>query len=295
MKHFICFTAFLFVCNTYCQPGLGFSYTHREIEQEEDDIDNEYTIQYVFKKSPAEKAGLKAGDKIVKFHDALLVFVNTIAMANIIKDSPATVNLIISRNGVKQNFTIKKADKSTYLNICLEGNCNNGTGSFVDMNGTTYSGTFKNNKKEGKGKAVAFNGDTYEGQWKNDKREGFGTFTSPFSISNVLSSGWSYKGEWKEDTMNGKGRMDYTTGGYFEGNMLNNNRSGYGKVVLSDNTIYEGTFKDNTLNGNGTMQLPNGDKRTGNFVNGKLEGEVTVYSKATGETVTAIFIKGIQK
>jgi predicted metalloprotease with PDZ domain len=111
-----------------------------------------YTIDYVYRHSPAEKAGLKAGDKIYKFHDAIVIFQNSLAFSNSIKDSPDTIQLIVTRQGKKMEFRLAKADKSTYLNRCVEGNCINGKGTFVTEEGYTYTGMFKNGKREGKGK-----------------------------------------------------------------------------------------------------------------------------------------------
>ncbi|MCF6129559.1 PDZ domain-containing protein [Flavobacterium sp. AS60] len=293
MKSLIYFSLFFIVSNIHAQLGFGFSYTHKEIEEYEGDYRNEYFIQYVFKKSPAEKAGLKAGDKIIKFHDSIVQFNNTLAFSNNLKDSPATVNIIISRNGVEKTFTITKADRSTYLNICLEGNCTNGTGTFIDANGTTYKGPFKNKKKEGRGESVGVNGDSYVGDWKNDKREGKGTYISKLDPNHIVSTGWSYTGDWKEDAMTGKGKMTYN-GGFYEGDMLNNLKSGQGKLVTADKTVYEGNWNNDKLNGKGTMTQPNGDNLSGNFVSGKLEGEVTVYTKATNSTTTATYKYGIK-
>jgi hypothetical protein len=262
MKRFIFLILFFTVlCKCYSQTGLGFSYVHTEIEEYEDYFENVYTIQFVFPRSPAEKSGLKVGDRIVKFHDALLFFVNPIAMEKIIKDAPATVNLVILRDKKQLNFTIAKADKSTYTNLCLKGNCANGKGTFIDSQGVTYTGPFKNHKKEGEGKSTATNGDSYEGQWK-------------------------------DDMMNGKGKFTYSNGGFYEGNFVNNNRSGKGVLILKDGTRYDGIWKDNNLNGTGTMQKPNGDLYTGNFVDSKLDGEITILTKATNTTAKANYKNG---
>ena len=296
MKRLLTIIAFLASFGIgYAQTGLGFAFMHTEEEVYEDAYENHYTIEHVFRKSPAEQAGLKAGDEIVKFDGALLVHLDSGAMANIVKKSPETVKLVIKRGGKQYDYTITKAAVSTYTNLCLEGNCTNGQGTFVDADGITYTGTFKNKKKDGKGKTVATNGDSYDGDWKNDKREGYGTYQSQFDPKKMNSRGWKYEGQWKNDEMAGKGKVTYLWGGFYEGEMANNYRNGKGKLVMKDNTVYDGIWKDNALNGQGTVQMPNGDVFTGNYVNGRLEGEATVYTKATNTSVRAQFKKGVRQ
>ena len=67
-----------------------------------------------------------------------------------------------------------------------------------------YRGYFLNGKKEGKGIFEGVNGITYEGDYKGNKKHGFG------KIKNTDNS-IAYKGEMKDDIPHGKGKA-YTGG-----------------------------------------------------------------------------------
>lgn len=278
----------VFENNSYAQLGFGFSYDH-SIDGDEYGDYHVYTVGKVFKKGPAEKAGLKTGDKIIRINGTITESLNETAMANVFKNSPVQNVIIIRRNKKKDSVFITKADKSTYLNICLQGNCINGTGTFTDNDGSEYTGSFKNGKKEGKGKSVSANGYTYDGDWKDNKKEGWGKYSFKNTAFSFLYRDWTYEGQWKNDSMNGKGKFFFYDSSYYTGSVAANARSGYGKYVFKDSTTLEGEWKNNNMNGKGIKLLPNGDKLTGNFVNGKLEGEVIVYKKETNSTSTVIY------
>jgi hypothetical protein len=274
------------------QKGFGFSYSHEIIEEEEGSEENVYTIDYVYRHSPAEKAGLKAGDKIDKFHDAIIFFQNSLAFANSIKNSPDTIQLIVTRQRKKIEFRLAKADKSTYLNICLEGNCTNGKGTFVTEEGNTYTGLFKNAKREGKGKLTSPVGSLYEGDWKNNMRDGKGKYISNTNPSNIKVTAFSYMGDWKKDSMTGKGLVTYFGGSYYVGEVYQNYKHGQGKLVLLDSSYYDGFWQWDKQHGIGVQVKANGDKLTGNFVNGRLEGEVSVFTKASNITAVILYKNG---
>src|SRR5688572_14489973 len=111
LKHLSGIILLIICCiNSSAQKGFGFSYSHETIIQE-DGVDHVYTIDHVFRHSPAEKAGVMKGDKIVRFHDAFVILTNTLAFANIIKDSPDTIRLEVTRQGKKIEFRLVKADR----------------------------------------------------------------------------------------------------------------------------------------------------------------------------------------
>ena len=59
---------------------------------------------------------------------------------------------------------------------CIEGDCHNGLGKWLDGYGNQYSGNFKDGKKQGKGSFTYPDGEKWEGIWKGDKRwSGAGT------------------------------------------------------------------------------------------------------------------------
>lgn len=118
-------------------------------------------------------------------------------------------------------------------------------------------------------------------------------------------SGGFYKGEWLKGTamLEGKGRMIcndgiefegywnagnfihgrtlYTAGGIYEGDCLNNLKTGKGTLLLGlSGDKYEGFWSKGKKNGSGTMYYAkSGDICHGNWVQDKLEGEA-VYVTA---------------
>ncbi len=80
---------------------------------------------------------------------------------------------------------------------CTQGDCRNGFGTAVYVNGDEYVGEWKDNKMHGQGTLTYTDGAKYVGERKDDKKHGKGTFTFPDGIQ--------YSGEWKDDEMLPKG------------------------------------------------------------------------------------------
>jgi hypothetical protein len=62
---------------------------------------------------------------------------------------------------------------------CLQGDCYNGTGTYVFKNGAKYSGTFLNNLPHGSGTVVYLNGEKYTGEMAEGAFHGRGTLYFP--------------------------------------------------------------------------------------------------------------------
>lgn len=73
---------------------------------------------------------------------------------------------------------------------CIDGNCVNGTGTYVYRDYTKYVGSFKNARANGYGVCYYANGDMYVGQWKAHNFDGMGTFFS--------NTGEIQAGQWKD-------------------------------------------------------------------------------------------------
>ncbi len=72
---------------------------------------------------------------------------------------------------------------------CVEGNCENGTGTYVYRNNTKYVGDFQNSVAHGYGICYFSDGDQYIGEWKFHNFDGKGTM--------YHSDGTAQKGFWK--------------------------------------------------------------------------------------------------
>ena len=79
---------------------------------------------------------------------------------------------------------------------CIEGNCINGYGTFVEANGDKYAGEFKSGHWHGQGKYTSESGfiAIYVGEFKYGFRDGQGAFT--YQDSNII-----YNGIWKNNVL----------------------------------------------------------------------------------------------
>lgn len=82
---------------------------------------------------------------------------------------------------------------------CINGDCENGKGTFLISPKSKYIGHFKNGKYHGYGTCYFSNGAKYVGQWKEGKMHGRGVYT--------LSTKSKYVGEFREGMFHGYGTL----------------------------------------------------------------------------------------
>ena len=169
---------------------------------------------------------------------------------------------------MSKRFIITEEEKNsilrTYLKLneapvkgkCSEGDCVNGTGTYVDDEGNTYVGRFSDGKYEDDGQLTYVSGDIFKGVFTAGKVYGDGTYTK------VDKS--SYTGSWIEvpDTNNetfgdinpredsGDFVVIYPTDGgdyKYEGEINLNGLNGEGVFTFPDETNYSGTFSQENL------------------------------------------------
>lgn len=144
-------------------------------------------------------------------------------MQNTIISSVATVLffLLISfcqscKSTISDQIKTEKISPASYG--CLEGNCVNGSGTFLWENGSKYTGEFKNGAMHGNGtfyfggKSIS-PGSKYTGEFRNGFIHGSGTWT--------WTNGDKYIGECKYNKMHGKGIYYYSDGTIREGTWIN--------------------------------------------------------------------------
>ena len=109
---------------------------------------------------------------------------------------------------------------------CVDGNCENGVGTWNYTDLTSYSG-----------------------EWSGGNKHGKGTETWP--------NGYIYIGEFFDSKWRGKGKLTFPDGSKYEGEWVNGKMEGYGKRSNSDNKrwykSYEGEFKNGKFHGQGKM------------------------------------------
>ena len=102
------------------------------------------------------------------------------------------------------------------VDVCIEGDCENGWGKYVFKDRSFYIGEFKEGKRNGQGTQIYKLGSKYKGKHVNGVRQGYGTY--------YYAGGNKYEGEWVNNKKFGNGKM-YTLGrldyaGVWENNIL---------------------------------------------------------------------------
>ncbi|MBT3612314.1 MAG: hypothetical protein HN522_05185 [Flavobacteriales bacterium] len=154
----------------------------------------------------------------------------------------------------------------TYVKKML-GNCYNGTGYVMWINGHSYIGEWKNGIRQGFGKYSFSNGDVLEGEWQNNKIHGTG--------KRIFSDSSKYIGDFKNDKRNGYGKYINPSGDTYIGNWSNGLKNGEGIKTYTAGGIkkYEGEWKENTWHGNGVATYASGEIKKGRWKDNILVGE----------------------
>ncbi|MBI40388.1 MAG: hypothetical protein CMF59_12370 [Leptospiraceae bacterium] len=112
------------------------------------------------------------------------------------------------------------------LTGCVEGDCTNGTGTYVYETGDKYIGGFKNGLRDGSGAMMYANGDIYKGPYVADKRTGEGTYT--------FANGDVYNGEFRDGLRGGQGEYVWKEdGAIFKGEFAQDGASGKGILIVA--------------------------------------------------------------
>lgn len=158
---------------------------------------------------------------------------------------------------------------------CLEGDCENGTGTFECDCGYVFEGEFKNGQKV---KGVLTKKElVYTGEFKNDMAEGYGTIR--------YKDGSWYEGMFKANAPHGFGTYYFTSGRTYVGEMKEGYFGGFGVLITEDhdgNILDQqiGMFSKDRLNGYGCILASGGDIYFGSLEDGDYKGfGVFVYGK----------------
>ena len=150
---------------------------------------------------------------------------------------------------------------ATYVSAqCLQGNCQNGHGTFVFKSGAKYMGDFKNGIIDGQGILYFSNGDKYIGQWKKQYRAGKGKL--------IFANGNTFQGTFEKNEFK-KGVMTYANGDHYEGQWHGNQPEGSGIYSFKNGDLYTGTFVDGQMHGEGSMEYADGRVHKGSWQNGE--------------------------
>lgn len=196
------------------------------------------------------------------------------------------------------------ASLTTLTAQCIDGDCQNGRGTYQFENGNKYQGDFRKGLMHGRGLIVFGNGNRYNGDWSSGLREGLGIYTfitgnvysgafrkSKFSGQGTMtfSSGNKYVGYWENDQPNGQGIFNFAGGDRYEGSFVNGKFTGNGTMFYKNNEKYVGEWQDNQRHGRGKMYRANGALIEGLWENGQLKvqnGGNTEGSKISNAATT---------
>ena len=150
------------------------------------------------------------------------------------------------------------------------------------------------------------NNNIYYGNWNEDNQmEGYGVYyindrkiitEGVWLKGNIVfgriffSNGDIYEGEIKNSFPHGKGKMIYSNNEKYEGEFQNGEMTGKGKFIFSDKTEYDGQLENGLFNGRGKMKWDNGTEYEGNFDNSTLSGD-GIIKNVQGEQYKGRFDK----
>ncbi|XP_061455381.1 radial spoke head 10 homolog B isoform X2 [Rhineura floridana] len=156
---------------------------------------------------------------------------------------------------------------NVYKGIFSEG-LMHGRGTYTWADGVKYEGNFVKNLQMHHGIYSWPDGSMYEGEVRSGIRHGFGMYKC--GIYPV-----SYIGQWVEGKRHGKGTIYYNKEGssWYEGDFVNNIKSGWGIRCYKSGNIYEGQWERDMRHGEGRMRwLTTNQEYTGQWVNGVQHG-----------------------
>ena len=163
---------------------------------------------------------------------------------------------------------------------CLQGNCQNGTGSYAYADGSRYEGGFRAGKPDGQGVFYYPNGDRYEGQLLRGLRHGTGRL--------YHENGTVSQGPWSQgEPVSNLAAVGQTRTGCIEGDC----RDGYGIYIFKDNARYHGDFRNGRPHGQGIVEYTNGEKYEGEMRDGAFAGRGTLFM-ADGNEVSGYWDNG---
>ena len=167
------------------------------------------------------------------------------------------------------------------------GNRRHGRGVYTFANGSTYSGTFVNNKREGHGVLVdTAHERTYDGDWRDDRQDGDGVLRGADG-----GSEWLFIGKFQRGMRVGHGTLIRADGRVYSGSWRDDVECGYGELSYKSGQLDVGEFARGALNGSGIRCAANGDMFDGLWEDGNLHGDAVWY-KARGDIISGRWSHG---
>ena len=103
-----------------------------------------------------------------------------------------------------------------------------------------------------------------------------------------------YEGDVVNGEPHGRGKMKYSWGDVYEGDWENGNKHGKGTYKWTDGRVYVGDWKDDLRSGKGVVTYANGDVYDGEWKDGKKHGKGSFTTK-NGDVKTGDWFNGKSK
>jgi hypothetical protein len=107
----------------------------------------------------------------------------------------------------------------------------------------------------------------------------------------TLPDGSIYEGERVNGEFHGKGKLIFANGNVYEGDFVNGYRTGKGKYTWANGDKYEGDLVNNNQHGKGIYAYISGDKYEGDWIDGKQNGKGK-YTWANGDKYEGDWVDG---
>jgi hypothetical protein len=148
------------------------------------------------------------------------------------------------KNGFKYIET-EAIDGFKYKGYVKKNGLVDGVGISIHGSGHKQRGEWHALKLHGAVKVTNIDGNTYWGEYKNDKKEGFGTFE--------FDDGERYNGQFMQDNIHGYGIYRWLDGRVYKGQYTHHTREGYAYFRFPDGKEYYGQFKNDMPCGDGVI------------------------------------------
>lgn len=175
------------------------------------------------------------------------------------------------KNGVREGTGVLIAGTGTILRGDFVEGHQAGLGDMVNHQ-SRKAGVMMDAKMDGIGVERFVSGDRYEGEYKAGVFDGTGIYTT--------ARGDRIEGNFKGGAVNGHAVNTQATSTY-EGDYVNNKRTGQGMYVSADGFRYIGAFVDGKYSGQGSAFWASGSQYSGGFANDKMHGRGT-YARVDG-------------
>ncbi len=140
-----------------------------------------------------KKIGFKDLQDYENYECKIIIYNNAIINENYV----AWAEKLLKSNIVWEE-SIKNTGKSSVVSNksgCIQGNCENGQGTFIWDNGDQYVGAWKDGKPHGEGTFDWRNRTKFVGEWRDGKKHGYGTHS--------FQDGSNHIGKWKNGKKHG--------------------------------------------------------------------------------------------